>query len=143
MPLQCNFAQERTKSHARLIFYPAVAGAARRPDALYRRGVIYCRPNAGWVKISLSNWTACRRPRGDTTPERLFRPFYAIFFPVADARAAQGERESARERERRKERGSGVEKPRLIAYRPFVSKVGLARPQFLRGRFVPRQTGIS
>lgn len=89
---QCNFAQERTESHARLIPYPAVIGAARRPDALYRRGVIYCRRNAtGWVKISLSNWTTCRRPHGDTTPEKLFRPFYATFFLVAVR--TKGERE--------------------------------------------------
>lgn len=89
---QCNFAQKRTESHARLISYPAVIGAAQRPDALYRRDVIYCRHNAiGRVKISLSNWTACRRPHGDTTPGRLFRPFYATFFLVAVVRFAKGE----------------------------------------------------
>lgn len=111
MPLdrQCNFAQERTESHARLISYPAVVGAAWCPDALYRRGVIYCRRNAtGWVKISLSNWTACRRPHGDTTPERLFHPFYATFFLTAVVQAAKGERENAREWGRKTERGSRV-----------------------------------
>lgn len=133
----------RFRTGARPISYPA-RWLVRHPDALYRRGVIYCRRNAtGWVKISLSNWTACRRPHGDT-PARLFYPFYTTFFHVAAARIAKGEQENERASEEERERHKpGVEKPRLIAYRPFVSKVGLARPQFLRGRFVPRRTGIS
>lgn len=91
----------RFRTGARLISYPArLVGAAQHPDALYRRRVIYCRRNAtGWVKISLSNWTACRRPHGDT-PERLFYPFYTDLFP----RCRRADRER-RARERERERG--------------------------------------
>lgn len=99
---QCNFAQKRTESHARLISYPAVIGAAQRCDALYRRDVIYCRHNAiGRVKISLSNWTACRtaiRHPGDFSV-RFTRPFSSLLSCSPRRQSERTRRERGRKRE--------------------------------------------
>jgi len=100
-----------------------IAGTAGRRYLLRRNAT-------GRVKISLSNWTACPGRRYDAV-ERLFirftRPFSS---PLAVP---------PRERRATEERGrEGEEKQRLIAYRPFVSKLEPRKAQFLRGRFVPR-----
>lgn len=101
--------------------YIVAVGAAGRRYLLRRNAT-------GRVKISLSNWTACPGRRYDV--RGTFHPFYTTFFLVLSPRSA---REPRRENERGGgggKRGERAEKPRLIAYRPFVSKVELARPSF-------------
>ena len=78
-------------------------------------------------------------------PREIFHPpCGAAFFFVCRGppRLVVSRRPRVTERwTRKRERGEreGEAKPRLIAYRPFVSKVLPAvRPSFLRGQFVPR-----
>jgi len=96
-------------------------------------------PSAGLrYRSQIGRRVARRYDTRETFPSTLRDLFPRCCLAVCEGRVRErGEREVERERQSR------MEKPRLIAYRPFVSKVGLARPQFLRGRFVPRRTGIS
>jgi len=98
-------------------------------------------PSAGLRYRSQIGWrvivhTAIRYPRDFSVLRDLFPHCRR---PGCKGRARERTKMNERERERR----GAAEWLRLIAYRPFVSKVGLARPQFLRSRFVPRRTAIS
>lgn len=107
-------------------------------------GVIYCgvMPPAG---LRYRSQIGRRVPARRYDARETFHPFYTTFFlavAVAAARAAKRERKREKRREERDRQRARAreEKLRLIAYRPFVSKVELpCKAQFLRGRFVGQE----